>query len=288
MRWLLSVTTLVLVACGSTPMTDDAGSLLDAGTADAGEPPFTELRFKAKVGAQPFACGQTYAALGTSASSYSPADLRFYVSDVKLTLHGDVEVPFVLDANAYQRGAVALLDFEDATGDCANGTPTTHTTLTGSAPRGHVHQLSFTVGLPFELNHADVSTAAAPLDLSAMFWSWQAGYKFLKVDGLVGTELRNVHVGSTGCMAGTQPNSVESCSALNTISVTIDDFDPETQAVVFDVAALLAGSDLSVDLGGAPGCMSGPTDPECAPLFGKLGLPFGGVAAGTQTVFSAE
>ena len=31
--------------------------------------------------------------------------------------------------------------------------------------------------------------------------------------------------------------------------------------------------------------MSGATDPECAPIFPKLGLPFGATPAGTQTAF---
>ncbi len=70
-------------------------------------------------------------------------------------------------------------------------------------------------------------------------------------------------------------------------------FDPATHAVAFDIAPLFAGTNFdSADGGGAPGCMSGETpanpatsDPECAPIFSGLGLPFNGAAAGAQTAF---
>ena len=33
------------------------------------------------------------------------------------------------------------------------------------------------------------------------------------------------------------------------------------------------------------GCMSDPDDPDCAPIFANLGLPFGDKSAGKQTFF---
>ena len=39
-----------------------------------------------------------------------------------------------------------------------------------------------------------------------------------------------------------------------------------------DLSALLAGSDIGHDQGMAVGCMSGPDDPECGPVFERLGL----------------
>lgn len=247
----------------------------------------TELRFAARVGAQAFACGDTYT-LGTTATSYQPRDLRFYVSEVALVDEDGAEVPFTLTANDFQGAGVALLDFEDATGECANGTAAKHTTLAGNAAGGHYKAVVFTLGVPFAQNHQDATAAAKPLNSSAMFWSWNAGYRFLKLEGTT-TGLpngHNVHVGSTGCTAGADPNTVTGCAAENRVRITLSDYAPKTSTIVLDVAKLLEGSDLDVNQTGAPGCMSGATDTDCAPIFERLGLPFGGAAATTQTAFS--
>ncbi|PJN92728.1 metallo-mystery pair system four-Cys motif protein, partial [Amaricoccus sp. HAR-UPW-R2A-40] len=42
--------------------------------------------------------------------------------------------------------------------------------------------LAFEIGVPFDLNHGDPTLAPAPLDLTAMFWTWRGGYKFLKFE----------------------------------------------------------------------------------------------------------
>lgn len=260
---------------------------------DAGEDhvhePVTELRFAAKVGAANFACGQSYS-LGTPATTYAPSDLRLYVSEIALLTDESERVPFALTTDGtYQSTTVAMLDFEDASGGCTNGTPTTHTTLTGLAPGGHYDTLEFVLGVPFVENHQDATAAAAPLNSSAMFWNWQGGYRFLRADGTT-TGLptgHNVHLGSTGCMPGATPNSVSSCTAPNRVRVVLSGFDAETSVVNFDLAALLGASNLDTNLAMTPpGCMSSAGDTDCGPIFAKLGLPFGSTAAGTQSVFS--
>jgi len=56
--------------------------------------------------------------------------------------------------------------------------------------------------------------------------------------------------------------------------------------VNLDLAALLRGADVTVNQPKtAMGCMSGPTDSDCAPVFGALGLPFGSAGQGRQTAF---
>lgn len=252
-------------------------------------PDITQLTFKAKVGADDFDCARTYQ-VGTPKTQYTPRDFRLYVHDVVFT-NSAGDVPFTLgDDGVFQNGGVALLDFENKTGGCSSGTAETHTILTGTAKGDHYSSVSFTLGVPFEKNHQDAAAAAAPLSSTAMFWSWNAGYKFLKVDGAT-TGLpngHNIHVGSTGCQAGTAPNSVMSCTAPNRVRVTVA-LDPMGQAVLLDLAALVANSNLDTNMAmSAPGCMSGGTDADCAPIFASLGLPFGTTAATTPTFFKAE
>ncbi|XXX82226.1 hypothetical protein WMF30_26050 [Sorangium sp. So ce134] len=67
-------------------------------------------------------------------------------------------------------------------------------------------------------------------------------------------------------------------------------FDPLTTTVLVDFAAAVAASDLSVDGGGAPGCMSGTEDPECAAIFERLGIDIadGTLHPETQELFRVE
>jgi uncharacterized repeat protein (TIGR04052 family) len=259
---------LLATACGDEPTDPD-------------EPREFSIVFRPMVGSQDFACGQLYTGLGTTATTYEPKDFRLYVHNVRLLSHG-TEVPLTLtDDGAWQRDGVALLDFENKTGLCSNGTEATHDRLVGTAPANHYNGLRFTVGVPFEKNHLDVSTAAPPLNVSTLFWSWEGGYKFLRLDGRTRglPNGHNLHIGSTECQTS-GPNQVTSCQNANRFEVEIADFDFTSSRVVLDVAALFGSSNLDVNQAQTlPGCQSTSTDADCAPLFQRLGLGFGGTPA---------
>src|SRR5574343_335397 len=132
---------------------------------------------------EPFVCGRSYDKVGSAASRITPTDFRFYVSDVALLDAAGHATPLTLGQDgAWQYRNVALIDLEDGAGPCRNGTAATHPQLTGHLPPGDYRGVRLTVGLPMALNHADVTLAPPPLNLTAMFWNWQAGYKFFKFD----------------------------------------------------------------------------------------------------------
>lgn len=246
------------------------------------EPLNLSIVFKPRVGSQDFACGQQYTGVGTTATVYEPKDFRLYVHNVRLLSHG-TEAPLTLtEDGAWQKDGVALLDFEDKTGLCSNGTVATNDHLVGKVPAGHYTGLRFTVGVPFEKNHQDVSTASSPLNVSTLFWSWAGGYKFIRLDGRTAglPNGHNLHLGSTECQTS-GPNQVTSCQNANRFEVEIADFDPtQAQSLVMDVAALFSGSNLDANQAqSAPGCMSASDDTDCAPIFERLGLAFGGTQA---------
>jgi uncharacterized repeat protein (TIGR04052 family) len=251
------------------------------------------VHFAALVGATPFACGQTYAGVGTTGTTFQPKDFRMYVHDVKLQTEDGAQFPVTLrDDGKWQRDGVALLDFEDATGLCADGTPETNTKLVGRVARGDYHRLVFTVGVPFAKNHLDVSAQQSPLNLTGMYWAWTSGYKFLRLDGNTSGQPSgvNLHLGSGGCTPVDTANpaaGVTSCSAQNRPVWNLHWHGDET--VRLDVASLFADSNLDVNAAStAPGCMSGGTDPECAPVFSRLGLAFGSTPAGVQAFAFTE
>lgn len=291
---------LALIACGDDDDqqgddSEDGGGESDAapdggdGEADAGSQPVA-IQFAARIDGQPFACGQTYEGVGSTAAAYVAADFRFYIHDVALRPAGGGDpVPVALVEDESQAGILALLDFEDATADCQMGSPTTHTTVTGEVPAGDYSGISFKLGVPFEMNHLDPASDPAPLQQSGMSWAWQFGYKFLKADGVVAGEGFNLHLGSTGC-PGDSPEQppTGACVNPNVLAVELA-FDPAVDTIVADVGRVLRDADVTTNTADtAPGCMSFPEDPECNTIFPKLGLPFDDIQAGAQELFSVE
>ena len=100
----------------------------------------------------------------------------------------------------------------------------------------------------------------------------------------------NLHLGSTDCMGDFADGGVKSCGRPNVAEVTLTGFDPMKSKVVVDYAQLIEGDDLSTGQGGAPGCMSGSMDPECAPIFQRLGIDIkdGSIHPETQKLFHVE
>jgi uncharacterized repeat protein (TIGR04052 family) len=248
------------------------------------------VRFQAMVGNEKLACGKTYTGIGSTKSTLSPRDFRFYVHNVVLIDDAGKSVPVLLAQDGkWQLDDVALLDFEDATGGCVNGTPETNDRVIGTVPQGHYTGLRFTLGVPFNKNHTDLTTQPPPLNLTALSWVWNAGRKFARLDFASTGMPRGfaIHLGSTGCT----PNEVKTappvqCSEPNKVDVEFPAFDAGSDFVVADLAALLKDSNIDTNQAKtAAGCMSSPEDGDCAGIFANLGLPFAGKPAGKQSFF---
>lgn len=257
-------------------------------TADApatGTP--VEIRFEAVVGAMPFSCTGSFAGLGTTMAAWTPYDFRFYVHDVQLVPESGSPVPVTLDQDGtWQYQSVALLDFENHTGTCSNGTDATNTRVVGrvNAPAGtRWTGVRFKLGVPLELNHRNPATAPSPLNLSTLFWAWQSGYKFLRIDGRTTVPGFNIHIGSTGCTGDPAAGAV-TCARPNRPEVTLMGFDPTQNVVVADLARLVATTNVNASTG-APGCMADATDPECLTIMPTLGIAMGGGDPPSQTFF---
>jgi uncharacterized repeat protein (TIGR04052 family) len=248
------------------------------------------LQFRATVGEETFACGNIYHNVGTTNADIVPSDFRFYVNNIRLVSSDGHTVPLRLDQDGvWQLDDIALLDFENKEPPCGGGTTPMNTTVRGMAPAGKYVGVRFTLGVPFSRNHANQAIAPSPLDLTGMFWSWQDGYKFLRID--TAFDNLRVHLGSTGCVYGPSPPVVASCARPNRPEVDLDGFDPSTNVIVADLGALLADSDINANQANtAPGCQSDPVDADCDPIFRNLGLHFsdGTPSPATQKFFRVE
>jgi uncharacterized repeat protein (TIGR04052 family) len=165
-------------------------------------------------------------------------------------------------------------------------------------PAGTYRGLRFTLGVPFDLNHADATIAPSPLNLTSLFWNWQAGYKFLRIDLATTGRPQDIkagdmprfgdragsnrlgfaiHLGSTMCAADGPTRPPGTCANPNRPTVEFQAFDPDKDVVIADLKSVLEGVDVDVNQAETPaGCMSTPTDGDCNPLMRNFGLTFAG------------
>lgn len=217
--------------------------------------------------------------------------MRLFIQDLALITEDGTRVPVTLDVRApWQSETVALLDFEDNTGNCAEGTSATNTEINGRVAPGTYKGLSFVNGVPNDLNHTDPTTEADPLKTSAnLSWSWLSGFRFSKIE-LVNTVPGETdfgraffHPGATSCTGNPAMGTV-TCLRSNRAEFVLDAFDPETDTVVIDVAELFK----NVDLETANECHSTPQE-ICDPMFTAWGIKFAnGAAIPGQTAIKME
>jgi hypothetical protein len=127
-----------------------------------------KLSFNFVSGIVPFNINNMYTDGAGNAIRFST--LKFYVSDVHLMDDDDNVVGEFHDSYLLVDGASSSNVFD-----------------LGAMNAGHVHMINFSLGLDSPTNHADPLTAAYPLNIPGMHWSWDpsAGYKFLNMEGLV-------------------------------------------------------------------------------------------------------
>lgn len=151
---------------------------------------------------QPLDCQRSFLLAG---QQWQLAQLQLYLADFQLNgqpalLHTDEQMP-------WQQQRLALLGTDCQT----NGQ--WQLQFAGPLPKG---ELTFVLGVPDDLNHQNPLTAPPPLSQSDMFWSWQGGHKFFRLELKSAADGWALHLGSTGCQSAsvlrppagpcTQPN----------------------------------------------------------------------------------
>lgn len=270
--------------------------LLPLSACESGPQQFT-LEFVPMVGTEAFQCGSTYSGIGTGETSITPLDFRLYVHDVTLIGADGSSTPLELTQDGvWQRDTIALLDFEDGTGDCETGSPLTRMVVEGTAPAGDYTGVAFTLGIPASYNHLDAATAPPPLNVPGLWWSWSGGYKYARLDVRTpNNPAFYFHLGATNCSGDS--SSGYDCAYQNLPRITLMNTVPGEDHIVMDLKHFYANSDLEhpVDYVSdyVSGCMAFSGDPECEPLFNVLGMTFEAATANPPaqslfTVLAAE
>lgn len=207
-------------------------------------------------------------------SDVSVNELAMFIHNIALIASDGTGVPLQLDtSNPYQGNGHVLLDFSrDELAE--NPEDTYHTIITGTVPKQPYDGVRFTIGVHPDHNHLNADIAPSPLNTTWMFWTWAAGYKYIRADLSVGDAGKYpFHLGAIGCNApdGTPGEAV--CDSPNTVEIVLENFQPKTDAIAWNLDKLFANVALDGASGDTkPGCMSGPKDVGCAQIFSNLGL----------------
>lgn len=235
-----------------------------------------EIASSATLGGKKAQCGLSYTQASGLRGGFELADARLYLSEIELyRIESGRWEPLQLDESPWQHAGVVLLDYENARGACESfGSQRTNEKILGRLPKGSYGGLRFTVGIPAAQNHIDPVSATGPLAETGMFWTWQGGYKFLKVDLSMEDGSRyNVHLGSTGCRSAAPMIAPDApCARPNRSRITLFPFDPYREALELQLDSLLVSTPHS-SKERSPGCMGSLEEAaHCEVLMPRLGL----------------
>lgn len=104
--------------------------------------------------------------------------------------------------------------------------------------------MRFKLGVPYEINHLDPLSQPSPLNMPDMFWSWQLGHKFFRLDLQGDDRGWAFHLGSIGCRSDSRVRSPKSpCRQPNLFEIELP--TSKSGAVVLNLDLLLEQLDLS-------------------------------------------
>lgn len=126
-------------------------------------------------------------------------------------------------------------------------------------------KIKFSLGIPFELNHLNPLTQESPLNDSTMFWVWQTGHKFIRLEMDSERDDWVFHLGSTGCKSPSVMRSPsKACLYPNLYSFEVE--ISETHPLIFDLSILTQGFSLS----SKASCQSEHENTYCQSIFNNL------------------
>lgn len=232
--------------------------LLTACQPDTTAPAANALALQLQFAGKPLGCSDDIALAGTD---WRIQQLQFYLAD--FAVDGQ---PQPLQADGiYQQEDLALA------GSVCDGNDNWQLRFKQPLPAG---TLQFTLGVPAQLNHQDPLLAKPPLNQSELFWSWQQGYKYLRLD--LQAKAHNtasvsggwsLHLGATGCQSPSPLRAPASpCLAANLARISLT-YKPG-QTLQLDLAPLLQGLTPAAD----NHCMADPNRKSCQLLLPRLGL----------------
>jgi uncharacterized repeat protein (TIGR04052 family) len=189
--------------------------------------------------------------------------IQFFLHGVEIKTKKNGWQPWAMTSSAYQSNNVALLGEA-----CSEKREQSNWQLLLEPVQdsNEVTDIRFTLGIPFELNHLNPLTQPSPLNDSSMFWGWQGGHKFMRIELNSQNDDFLFHLGSTGCKALSPVRAPKSeCLQPNRVEVTLP-FTRLTTDIEFDLAVLFNNLLLTRN----NNCQSAVDEESCKVLFDNL------------------
>ncbi|MBA6389542.1 metallo-mystery pair system four-Cys motif protein [Colwellia sp. BRX10-3] len=213
---------------------------------------------------------------------------QFFISDVQLGSDKTGWQKLNLAQNPFQAHDTVLLgtncpSVKQQTGSIKNSNWIIELEPISGASINENSAIRFTLGVPFKVNHLNPISQKSPLNLPSMFWVWQTGHKFMRLELATNNEQWLFHLGSTGCKSASVMRAPEQgCRYPNTFYFDLPIAKGEGNQLVLnlDLAALLK----NVDLTASSSCQSEQDQDSCQQLFKNLA--FDNKTKGTTIVSS--
>jgi uncharacterized repeat protein (TIGR04052 family) len=213
---------------------------------------------------------QCQSALTVNGVNWQVEQLQFYINTVEYQQTQGKWLTWPMKTNAYQSSNVALLGDHCETQGKSNANWVIE--FASSVEFNKNTKVRFTLGVPYELNHLNPLTQKSPLNDSSMFWVWQSGHKFLRLEMITKNDDWLFHLGSMGCKAQSAMRSPKApCLYPNTTTfeITMDSSTKINNRIIFDLEKLIKG----IKLINSNNCQSNVDNPSCQQLFKNIALP---------------
>lgn len=190
--------------------------------------------------------------------SWSISQIQLYMSQFEVMNNNGQWQKISLADNAFQAQNVALISM------ICGQTAESNLQLSFTSPINDAVNLRFSLGVPFELNHLNPLSQPSPLNVPSMFWVWQTGHKFARIELDNNEDGWLFHLGSTGCSSASALRAPQQpCRQPNlfTLEVPINDAQ-----VDIDLARWFDG----VVFEEMPNCKSQSDNPSCHIILNNL------------------
>ncbi len=196
--------------------------------------------------------------------------LQFFISNVEMLNKVGKWNSIPLMVTPEQTSTAALLGV-----NClSKAQPNWQLTFSDNINVSEMKKIRFAVGLPFEVNHLNPLTQKSPLNDSSMFWVWQTGHKFARIEMQSNSDNWLFHLGSTGCKSPSVMRTPHhACLYPNLFTQEISIGTSKT--IIFDLSSLIAKLTLTME----SSCQSKHTNKYCQQLFSNL------TASGKHAIF---
>lgn len=228
-------------------------------TACGGKSDLASVAVNASYESRPLTCGASFSEQG---KVWRIDKLAWFLTQFAVRENG-VWRPLLLVENEQQVKDAVLIEFV-----CNKANQVLATVHFGQALDWQkVQAIRFKLGLPFELNHANPLTQPQPINRPDMFWSWQGGHKFMRIELSAEQQSWAFHLGSVGCVSDSAMRApLRTCIQPNIFEYELQ-VDGKAGQIQLNIDKLFT----AVELAGNNGCrFHGSQEAVCTRLLQNL------------------